>query len=116
MNKDKVTTFAWGVVAGGIGLSIALFATGWAVRSDTAEREARMMSNQAVADSLAKICVAQFKASSDKSEKLAALLKTDSWQRGNYVNEQGWATMPGSDSADGQVASECAELLAKMNG
>ena len=114
MNKEKITTFVWGAVAGGIGLSIVLFATGWAVRSDTAERSARAMAQTAVADSLAKICVAQFEATGDKKEKLAAMMKVDSWQRGNYVSEQGWATMPGSDSGTSMVASECAERLAKL--
>jgi len=116
MKKEKVTTFVWGAVAGGIGLSILLFSSGWAMRSDTAEREARMMSNQAVADSLAQICVAQFEASNDKEMKLAALLATDTWQRGNFVDQQGWAVMPGGASADGRVASACAALLAKMHG
>jgi len=116
MNKQSVTTFAWGAAAGGIALAIVLFATGWAVRSDTADRNARSMSQTAVTENLAKICVAQFEAVADKAEKLAALKQTSTWQRGTYVSEQGWATMPGSDAAASQVASECAELLLKALG
>jgi hypothetical protein len=114
MNKQSVTTFAWGAVAGGIGLAVLLFATGWAVRSDTADRNARSMSQTAVTENLAKICVAQFQTVADKAEKLAALKRIDYWQRATYVNEQGWATMPGSESGTSQVASECAELLVKI--
>jgi len=114
MKKQDIKTFVWGVAAGGIALSIVLFATGFAVRSDTAEQNARMMSQSAVAESLAKICVAQFEAAADKDTKLAALKKIDGWQRGGYVNEQGWATMPGSDAGSSQVAAACAVLLTKM--
>jgi hypothetical protein len=114
MDKQKVTTFAWGLVAGGIALSAVLFGTGWAVRADTAERDARVMANTAVAERLAQICVAQFQAVPDKDQKLAALKEIDTWRRGNYVVEQGWATMPGSDSGTGQVASESATLLVNL--
>jgi hypothetical protein len=116
MNKQSVTTFVWGLVAGGIGLSILLFSTGWAVRAETADRDAQVQSQAAVAERLAEICVAQFQVAPDKTEKLVALKGIDTWRRGNYVNEQGWATMPGSDAGTSQVASECATMLVNLKG
>ena len=116
MNKQQITPFAWGVVLGGIVLSIVMFSTGWAVTGNAAETNARAMSHSAVVESLAAICVAQFEHADNKDEKLGKLVAIDSWQRGSYVSDQGWATMPGSDEPTGAVATECAQLLAKMQG
>ena len=33
------------------------------------------------------------------------------WQRGEYVGKQGWATMPGEQEPDSKVAQACAALL-----
>lgn len=114
MNKEQIRPFALGAIAGAIVLSIAMFSTGWAVTGNTAEVKARAMSYASVAEALAKICVAQFEVSTDKNEKLTKLIATDTWQRGTYVSDQGWATMPGSNSADSQVARACATRLAKL--
>jgi hypothetical protein len=37
--------------------------------------------------------------------------KTDSWKRSEYVEKQGWATLPGEEKPDSKVAEECARLL-----
>jgi hypothetical protein len=37
------------------------------------------------------------------------------YQRDDYVKEQGWATMPGEDEPDRQVADACAKLLVQIN-
>ena len=42
------------------------------------------------------------------------LNETDSWQRGDFVVKQGWATMPGEKEADSAVAVKCAVLLAEL--
>lgn len=111
MNKQQVKPFTWGVVAGGAALAIVMFASGWAVTSGSAETSAMTMSRSAVVDSLAAICVAHFEAAVNKEEELGKLMATDTWQRGKYVSEQGWATMPGSESPDSKVASACASLI-----
>ena len=42
---------------------------------------------------------------------LVELKKANSWQQGAYVEKGGWATMPGSSSADSAVAKACADVL-----
>jgi hypothetical protein len=117
MNKQDVTTFVWGIVAGGIGLSALLFGTGWAIRADAAERDASIQAQSAVAESLAKICLAQYGEAPDRVEKLAALKQIDTWSRGRYVTDQGWATMPGStEPSNSLVAGNCADLIIKSAG
>jgi hypothetical protein len=43
--------------------------------------------------------------------KLVALKDESSWQRGEYIGKQGWATMPGEQEPDRRVAEMCATLL-----
>jgi len=116
VNKQQIKPFAWGAGVGAIALSIVMFSTGWAVTSHTAQVNARVMSQDAVVESLSEICVAQFERADNKDDKLSKLVATDTWQRGSYVSDQGWATMPGSDSATSQVAAACAMRLAKLQG
>ncbi len=116
MNKDQIKPFAWGAVAGATALSIIMFSTGWAVTSSTSSSNARKMTQDAVVDNLAGICVAQFEDTADRDKKLDTLVETDSWKRSTYVTDQGWATMPGSESPSRNVANICAQRLAKLYG
>lgn len=115
MDKQQIRPFAWGAVAGAIVLSIFMFSTGWAVTNSTAEMNAREFSQANVLEKLAAICVAQFKNTENKEEKLTKLTAIDLWKRGNYVSKQGWATMPGSDAPTTQVANECATRIAHLS-
>ena len=87
---------------------------GW-VTGGTAQKAATTQANNAVVQRLSTICVAQFQQDPAKAEKLTALKATSSYQKGTYVKEQGWATMPGDEQADSKVASECAKQLAALN-
>jgi hypothetical protein len=69
------------------------------------------MADDAVVKRLAPICVIQFKQAPGKDQKLKELEATGSWQRSEYVEKQGWATMPGEEKPDSNVASECVRLL-----
>ena len=72
------------------------------------------MAEDAVVGRLAPICVEQYNQDSEKDQKLKKLKETKSWERDDYVEKQGWATMPGEKEADSKVAGKCAELLAEL--
>ena len=55
------------------------------------------------------------KAESEKDQRLKELKGKDSWNRGDYVQEQGWATMPGEKDPERTVARKCADLLSQLN-
>ena len=63
------------------------------------------------AQRLALICVGQFNQDPAKAAKLEALTQASSYERLNYVQDQGWATMPGEERPDSWVAGECVKLL-----
>jgi hypothetical protein len=69
------------------------------------------MAEDAVVQRLGPICVGQFNQDPEKAQKLEALKKMSSYQRDDYVKEQGWATMPGEEQPNSKVADECAKLL-----
>jgi len=72
------------------------------------------MATKAVLDRLAPIAIALFMQDPNKEEKLKELKKLESWgenNRSDYVQKQGWATMPGEKKPDGQVVDEVASRL-----
>ena len=75
------------------------------------------MAADAVMNRLAPIAVAQFMQDPNKEDRLKELKKLNSWGENNksdYVQKQGWATMPGEKEPDGQVADEVARRLTDL--
>jgi len=117
MKKEDIKPFAWGMAVGAIVLLIVVFSAGWVVTSGTAKAEAKVMASNAVMNRLAPIAVAQFMLDPNKEERLKELKKLESWganNRSDYVQKQGWATMPGDKEADSGLADECARRLVEL--
>ena len=114
MKKEYIKPFAWGMAAGMIVLLIVMFSAGWVVTSSSAKVEAKAIATDAVMNRLAPIGIAQFMQDPNKEERLKEMKKLESWgenYRSNYVQRQGWATMPGDKEPDEQVADEVARRL-----
>ncbi len=115
MDWEKVKQGLWGAAGGAIVLAIIGFAWGGWVTGGTAQQMASDAARTAVVDRLTPICVEQFNRDSEKDQKLTELMEKDSWRIGDYVQEQGWATMPGEKDPDSTVAKKCADLLSQLN-
>lgn len=111
MKKEFIKAFAWGAGVGAILLLIIIFSAGWVVTSGSAKRKAEKMVEEAIVNRLVPICIEQFHNDPKKKEKLIELKDMDYWKRGDYVEKQGWATMPGETHPDRIVADECARRL-----
>jgi hypothetical protein len=112
MNKEHIKPFGWGAACGAAGLLVVLFATGWMVTASSAASDARSLANKAMVDSLAPICVSQFRADPANGQMLAELKAADSWKQYQFVQDGGWSTMPGAEKpADSDVARECARII-----
>lgn len=109
--RPTKTAVFWSWVASVVITMIIGFAWGGWVTGGTAQKMAEKMAEDAVVKRLAPICVVQFNRDPRKDQKLKELTETSSWQRGDYVEKQGWATMPGEEKPDSDVASECVRLL-----
>jgi hypothetical protein len=72
------------------------------------------MAQSAVIEQLVPICVAQARRAPEAD--LTALKATGVWDRRDFVEAKGWATMPGSSSPDSAIAQPCAEALYALQG
>jgi len=114
MKKEYIRPFLWGGALGAIVLLIVIFSAGWVVTSGSAEMKTKQMVTSAVMNRLAPISVAQFMQDPNKEERLTELRKVDYWKRGEFVQKQGWATMPGEKEADSGLADERARRLVEL--
>lgn len=109
--RPTKTLVFWAWVASVVVIMIIGFTWGGWVTGSTARNMAAVMAEEAVVKRLVPICVVQFKRDPGKDQKLKELKGKGSYERGEYVKQQGWATMPGEEEADSKVAEECAKLL-----
>ena len=108
--------FLWGVVIGAIALLIVIFWTGWVVTSSTAEAQGKQMAKEAVLENLVPICVEQYLQDPNKVERFGELKEKSSYQRDDYVEKIGWASMPGSESTVRGLADKCAKQIIELEG
>ena len=116
MKKEVIKPLVGGIAIGAIVLLIVIFWTGWVVTSSKAEVQGKDMAKAAVIEALVPICVEQFAQDPNKAERLEALKEKSSYQRDNYVEEVGWATMPAAESPVRGVADACAKRILELKG
>jgi hypothetical protein len=109
--RPTKTAVFWSWVGSVVLTMIIGFAWGGWVTGGTAQKIAEKMAGDAVVKRLSPMCVVQFNRDPGKDQKLKELKEASTYQRGEYVEKQGWATMPGEEKPDSNVAEECARLL-----
>jgi hypothetical protein len=104
----------WGVVVGSVVTMIIGFSYGGWTTSGTAARLAQQEADAAVTSALVPICIAQSKADSAVLKKMADLKAlTSSYDQRDFVTKTGWATVPGIQDPNREVAEACAAALLK---
>ena len=103
----------WGAVIGAAAISVVGFSTFVWTLGSTAERMATERAQTAVVGVLTPICVEKFQHQADASAKLIEFNKVPSWDRRSIIEKGGWATPPGSDTANSAVVTACAEQLGR---
>ncbi len=114
MDSEKIEPGLWGAAGGAVVLAVIGFTLGGWVTGSTAQTMADDAAQEAVVARLAPICVEQYNQISEKDQKLQKLKDTGSWKRSDYVEKQGWATMPGEKDPDSKVAKKCADMLMEL--
>lgn len=103
-----------GAVIGSVLTMIIGFGWGGWVTAGTADQAARQEANAAVTSALTPFCLAKAKMDPAGAKKLGELRAIDySYQQQQFVMEAGWASMPGSEEPNRQVAEACAAQLLK---
>lgn len=100
-----------GAVVGAVAAAIIGFSWGGWVTGGSSDKRAAVAAHDATVTALASICVDRFRAQGDAAVKLVELGKVSSWDRGGFIERSGFALMPGSKTADSDVARACAESL-----
>jgi hypothetical protein len=115
-NARATKKVVFGAIIGTIVLTIFVgFNWGGWVTGGTAQRMSEATAQDAVVQRLAPICVVQYSQDMGKIQKLRELKAAKAYQRDDYIKEQGWATMPGEENPDNNVADACAKLLVQLN-
>ena len=101
-----------GAACGAVALAIVGFSWGGWMTGGSAEKMASDTARLEVIAALVPICVEQSSQDPKVVETLAELKDASSYQRSAMLMEAGWATMPGSDNPNRQVANACMSALA----
>ncbi|MEC9345993.1 MAG: hypothetical protein VYB54_07185 [Pseudomonadota bacterium] len=102
---------ATGAVIGAIATAIIGFSWGGWVTSSSAGKMAASQSRAEVVSALLPVCVANAQADPAVEATLAAIRKADSYARDDMLMKTGWATMPGAERPDRQLATACRRSL-----
>jgi hypothetical protein len=102
----------YGAACGAVALAVIGFSWGGWVTGGTARTMAADQSKAEVVTALSLICVDQSKRDPQLAERIAAIKTASSWNRGDLVLKNGWATMPGTAEGNSQVAKDCADKIA----
>ena len=101
----------YGAACGAITLAVIGFSWGGWVTNGKARQMAADQSRTDVVAALSLICVDQSTRDPQLVERVAAIKAASSWNRGDLVMKNGWATIPGTTEANRQVAVDCADKV-----
>ena len=114
LQGDSLTRLLQGAAAGAVAtLFIGFYWGGW-VTGGTAKEMVQKSTTSAVVAALSPICVDKFQRSAEATTNMTELKKVSSYMQGSFIEKGGWATLPGSDSANSSVAQACANLLGSL--
>ena len=114
VNKEKVKNSVWSAIVGAIIVMIIGFGWGGWVLGSTSQKNADLLITEALVARLAPMCLGQFNLDVQKETKLKNLQEKNRWQRLQYVEDQGWATMPFEKEPDSNISEACVEKI--LNG
>ena len=101
----------WGAAGGAAVLAaIGLVWVGW-VTQRTADARARQLASGQPVSTLARICVDKFRQQAEVAARLAQLKASSPSQQESFIENGGWATLPGTHAPASAVARACAEVL-----
>ena len=110
--SPRVEHVIWGAVGGAAALALIGFYFGGWVTGGKAAEMAQQKADKAVVTALTPICVDKFRHAKNADDNLGKLKAISySWEKGSYVSDGGWATLPGNSEPNSAVAQACAEML-----
>jgi hypothetical protein len=113
--RPSKTLWFWSVAGAAALTMIAGFTAGGWTTGGTATTMATNSARDARAELVANICVENFVAGPEASQKLAELKETSSYQRRGFITDGGWVTLAGMEREAPGAAELCANQLTAMD-
>lgn len=102
----------YGALGGAIAVSILGFTWGGWITSGNAQSMARNLAADEVTLAMVPVCLNMSATDPERTAKLAILQDVSGFGRRNAMMETGWATQPGSDTPNRDLADACLARLA----
>lgn len=102
----------YGVVIGALSISIIGFAWGGWVTGGTSNERALAMSRAEVVAELVPVCFEKAGADPEGATKLDPIRAASTYRRRDALLAAGWATVPGAEAPDRDIAQACLAALA----
>lgn len=112
--RPSKTLWFWSLAGAVVATMILGFTAGGWTTGGTAAAMAEKASKDARAELAAIICVEKFVSAQGAEEKLVALKEASTWERDEFVQDGGWATLVGVEKPVPGAASLCAKELVAM--
>jgi hypothetical protein len=101
----------YGAVIGAVLVGVVGFTSGGWVTGGTAHDRAMAMSRTDVVASMVPVCLDMARSDPAQADKLATIRAASTYQRRDALMAAGWATMPGTDAPDRDIAQACLAAL-----
>jgi len=101
----------YGAIIGAALVAVVGFTWGGWVTGGTANDMATSMARDDVVAAMVPVCLDMARTDPERMAKLTTIKAAETYQRRNALMDAGWATMPGSDAPDQDIAKAC---LAKL--
>ena len=101
----------YGAAVGAIAISIVGFSWGGWMTGGAANEAAMAMAMEEKTLALVPTCLAIAQADPERTAKLEIITSAPSYKRGGAIMEAGWATAPGMDKPDRDLAKACETAL-----
>lgn len=113
--RPTKTVLFWACAASVAATIVIGFSVGGWVTGGTAQDIANRAAAQSRHELTASICVDRFMGSTEARAQLTALKGiTSGFRQRQFVQDGGWAVMPGAERAESQAADLCAKELVKL--
>ncbi|MBT55639.1 MAG: hypothetical protein CMF72_19845 [Mameliella sp.] len=102
----------YGALVGAVAVSILGFTWGGWTTAGSAEEMADSFAAEQVTLAMVPVCLDLSEADAERTAKLVTLREASSFQRRNAMMETGWATLPGTEAPNRDLANACLAKLA----
>ncbi len=105
----------YGALGGAIAISILGFTWGGWTTSGNAQKMAQKLATDEVTLAMVPVCLNMSAADPERVAKLALVQDATTYKRRQALMDTGWATLPGADAPNRDLAEACIEGL-KLDG